>query len=103
MFWDQNGIQVTHKVEISRTLLATKPAIRKHFEDLNDCYGRVHVVSLLKVDFYVFLVNIQKSPSSGEYFLGDGYKQMLSGLNSAVTFTEFDFHAIVGRDNYAKV
>jgi hypothetical protein len=95
LFWEQTGIQMTHKIEISRGPEATLPATRKHLEDLLDRYSHIHIVSLLKQD-----------PTSSESALGNSFKGTISSLtdlNDSVKFSSFDFNAIIGRDNYANV
>lgn len=95
MFWEQTGIQVTHKITISRGLEAAYPALKKHFGELNSRYQNVHVVNLLS-----------QKETSGEFQLGDIFRKAILKLGSEtdkVEYTSFDYHSIVGRENYSKV
>ncbi|KAJ3043130.1 inositol polyphosphate 5-phosphatase [Rhizophlyctis rosea] len=95
LFWEQTGVQMTHKVAISRGPESTLPAARKHFEELKERYERIHIVNLLS----------QKENSS-ECTLSEAYRlcvSRLTDLNDVISFTGFDFHAIVKRDNYEKL
>lgn len=91
LFWEQTGIQLSHRVEMARSLEAT----RKHIEEMLERYNRIHVVNLLKQD-----------PWSNEFALYNSYKSALGkfqDLRDVVAYTEFDFSAIVKRDNYERV
>lgn len=94
-FWEQNGIQVTHKIDITRGSEATIPAAKKHFEDLIERYNQIHVVNLLKQDL-----------NSNEYALSEAYRSCTTAmkeLRDVVVFQCFDFHAIIGRENYGRL
>ena len=95
MFWEQTGLQVTHKITISRGMEAAYPAFRKHFEELIRRYSHVHVVNLLS-----------QKDTSGEFQLGDIFRQAVSKFaaeTGKIEYTPFDYHAIVGRDSYHRV
>ncbi|KAJ3019737.1 inositol polyphosphate 5-phosphatase [Thoreauomyces humboldtii] len=95
VFWEQTGIQMTHKVTISRGAESSAPATRKHFEELIARYSKVHVANLLG----------QKDGSS-EQILSDLFRQgiqKMPDLSENITYTEFDFHAVVKRDGYEKL
>ena len=81
LFWEQDGVQIGgHRVDFSRHVLASAPALRRHFDDLTLRYGPVRVVSLL-------------SQRGGEQPLADAYRRALTALGSPlVRQTAFDFH-----------
>lgn len=92
VFWEQTGIQVTHKVEISRGFESTAPAIKKHFDELMARYGNVHIVDLLG----------QKEATS-ECALSQAYKGHVDKLKqrgAPMFMTCFDFHAYCKNNNY---
>lgn len=67
----------------------------KTVKELKERYERIHIVNLLS----------QKENSS-ECTLSEAYRlcvSRLTDLNDVISFTGFDFHAIVKRDNYEKV
>ena len=95
VFWEQTGLQVTHKITISRGMEAAFPAFKKHFQELISRYSHVHVVNLLS-----------QKDTSGEYHLGDIFRQAVSKLaveTDKIEYTPFDYHAVVGRDGYGRV
>jgi hypothetical protein len=95
VFWEQTGLQVTHKITISRGVEAAYPAFKKHFEQLLGRYSHIHVVNLLSLQ-----------NNSGEFQLGNLFRQGISKLASEtqnIEYTSFDYHSIVGRDNYNRV
>ncbi|TPX69671.1 hypothetical protein SpCBS45565_g02245 [Spizellomyces sp. 'palustris'] len=95
VFWEQTGIQMTHKVTISRGAESSAPATRKHFEELISRYNKIHVINLLG----------QKDGSS-EQMLSELFRQSISkmiDLSDALAYTEFDFHAIIKRDGYERL
>jgi hypothetical protein len=95
LFWEQVGIQVSHKITIARGVESTLPATQKHFEELKARYSHVHVVNLLG-----------QKDTSGEFPLSESYRlavAKLKGMGEAVVFTPFDFHSIVKRDNYERL
>jgi hypothetical protein len=89
VFWEQTGIQISHRIEITRSQEATRPVVSKHFsviqfnphnKDMYQSYENVHVVHLLKND-----------PASSEFLLSELYKTHLSQLN--IPYSHFDFHS----------
>ncbi|KAI8916567.1 SacI homology domain-containing protein [Powellomyces hirtus] len=95
VFWEQTGIQMTHKVTISRGAESAAPATRKHFEELITRYNKIHVANLLG----------QKDGSS-EQVLSELFRQgvaKMTDLSDIVAYTEFDFHAIVKREGYEQL
>jgi hypothetical protein len=95
LFWEQTGVQVSHKVNISRGLETTIHATRRHFEDLIDSYSSIQIVNLLS-----------QVPTSPEYELSVAYKtavNQLAEMHNALKFYGFDFHSIVKRDQYHMV
>ncbi|KAJ3137131.1 inositol polyphosphate 5-phosphatase [Geranomyces variabilis] len=95
VFWEQTGIQMTHKVTISRGAESSAPATRKHFEELVSRYNRIHVVNLLS----------QKEGSS-EQVLSDLFRQgiaKMTDMSDVLAYTEFDFHAIIKKDGYERL
>jgi hypothetical protein len=95
VFWEQTGLQVTHKITISRGVEAAYPAFKKHFEELIGRYSNIHVVNLLS-----------QKDSSGEFQLGNLFRQAISKLSvetKQIEYTSFDYHSIVGRENYNRV
>lgn len=50
IFWAQNGLAVgKHRVELTRSFNATKPAFMRHIQKMYDTYGVLLIVSLLSV------------------------------------------------------
>ena len=95
MFWEQTGIQVTHKITISRGMEAAFPALRKHFQEMIERYNLVHVVNLLS-----------QKDVSGEYQLGEMFRKAISKISAEtdkIILTPFDYHAIIKRDSYNRV
>jgi hypothetical protein len=100
VYWEQTGIQVTHKLNITRPPETTAPAVKKHIVELLSRYPKIHVVNLLK----------QNDTSSQECILGDMFRTHVhqlcrdeSRFGDNVKFTNFDFHATVKRDSYEKL
>ena len=80
-----------------RGIEATLPAIQKHFENLVDRYEIVHIINLLKQS---------GEGTSSESNLGEMYKRIVHSIDEFVGFvyyTGFDFHKIIGRDNYERL
>ncbi|KAJ3271167.1 inositol polyphosphate 5-phosphatase [Terramyces sp. JEL0728] len=95
LFWEQTGMQVQHKVKISRGKESTIHSTKKHFDELADLYQHIQIVSLLS-----------ESQSSPEYELGKTYKEIVESLEvfpNHVQFFSFDFHAIVKRDQFDRL
>ncbi|GAQ46767.1 SacI domain and endonuclease/exonuclease/phosphatase family protein [Aspergillus niger] len=91
IFWEQatGFLPGQQKIEITRSVEATKHAFDKHFRSLELDYGAIHVVNLLS------------ELKSGEYSLTARFRNHLqnSPLNkhssdhTLLQVTEFDFHA----------
>ncbi|CAG8508862.1 9469_t:CDS:10 [Ambispora gerdemannii] len=94
VFWEQQGIQVIgHKVQISRGADATQPAVERHFTDLANRYGELHIINLL-------------GPKEGEALLAKEYHNQIDILKSngtQVLITDFDFNTICKNANYENV
>lgn len=98
VFWEQDATQLTlgnPKVQITRLTEATTGVFKKHFDQIEDRYGGVHVVNLL-------------SRKSGERELLERYSQHIDIYNKAegekkqIHLTEFDFHAQTKNGNYSQ-
>lgn len=95
VFWEQAPglLPGQQKISITRSAEATQPAFNKHFEDLEQNYGAVHVVNLLS----------ENKPGEAEltnlYQYGvrhcslSGYGSKESRDHRLLKETEFDFHA----------
>lgn len=95
VFWEQAAglLPNQQKITITRSSDGTQPAFDKHFADLEQAYGAVHVVNLLSVTkpgelelTSLYRHGIHHCPLSRP---GDGQSRDHSLLRS----TEFDFHA----------
>ncbi|KAI8833275.1 SacI homology domain-containing protein [Chytriomyces cf. hyalinus JEL632] len=86
VFWEQTGVQVTHRLDLSRGFEATSGAFRKHFENLNKQYGSVHVINLLS-----------NKEGSAESILVNEYVRHVNQYVSLgpVHYTHFDYHSYV--------
>ncbi|OWB61676.1 phosphatidylinositol phosphate phosphatase activity protein [[Candida] boidinii] len=84
VFWEQDTALISPKVQIKRSFDATQPIFEKHFQNLNNKYGPVHIVNLL-------------STKPNEKLLSNCYKDHFIDLNDkkpdTVILTEFDFHS----------
>lgn len=97
LFWEQVGLQVTqHKIDIARGMESTLPCCKKHFHDIMGRYGSIHILNLLG-----------QRETSPEFQLRELYhtavKTLSSELPKPLVYTEFDFNAIIKRDNYERV
>lgn len=95
VFWEQSAglLPGQQKIQITRSLDATQPAFDKHFRDLEQKYGVVHVLNLLS------------ETKPGEVDLTNSYRYHVrhSSLNESaangntdrqlIRETEYDFHA----------
>ncbi|GAA5848524.1 hypothetical protein JCM8547_004539 [Rhodosporidiobolus lusitaniae] len=87
VFWEEGGGQpFAPKITITRPIEASLPAFVRHFEDLLEHYGKVHIINLL-------------ANKEGEAALTSSYTSHLSAasqldenLDRSVSLTEFDFH-----------
>lgn len=95
VFWEQAAglIPGQQKITVTRSRDGTQPAFDKHFEDLEQAYGAVHVLNLLsetkpgEVELsQLYRYGIQHCPLSRP-----GEKQ--SRDHSLLRETEYDFHA----------
>ncbi|KAG0254428.1 inositol polyphosphate 5-phosphatase [Actinomortierella ambigua] len=95
VFWEQQGLQLmAHKIQLSRGTDATKPAVRRHFEELINRYEDVHIVDLLGIK------------DSGELTLSQEYRRQVEALGPLlqhVHMTKFDYHSQVKGGNYDQV
>ncbi|KAH6581761.1 hypothetical protein BASA60_002254 [Batrachochytrium salamandrivorans] len=96
VFWEQTGVQVSHKVVLSRGSESAQPAAVKHFEELVRLYSAVQIVNLLA-----------QSPTSPEYALTESYRTAVALLPretaDSVLYSTFDFHAVIKRDQYERL
>ena len=87
VFWEQQGLQTFgQRIQLTRPH-ASQPSFDKHFADLVEEYGAVHVINLL-------------GTKENESILSNAYAQHLHAARTAVFgndigMTHFDFHAIV--------
>ncbi|KAG9323780.1 hypothetical protein KVV02_000833 [Mortierella alpina] len=93
VFWEQQGLQLaSHKIQLSRGPEATKPAVRRHFEELIQKYEDVHILDLLG------------SKDQGEVTLSQEYRTQVEDLGSQILknlhMTRFDYHSQVKGGNY---
>ncbi|KAF9418226.1 inositol polyphosphate 5-phosphatase [Podila epigama] len=96
VFWEQQGLQLaSHKIQLSRGTEATKPAVRRHFEELVQKYEDVHIIDLLGIK------------DQGEMTLSQEYKNQIKSITSPLLdhlhMTKFDFHSEVKGGNYDQV
>ncbi|KAL2313383.1 Phosphoinositide 5-phosphatase [Schizosaccharomyces pombe] len=83
IFWEQEGVQMFgQKIDITRSLEATRAAFEKHFTSLIEEYGPVHIINLL-------------GTGSGERSLSERLRQhiQLSPEKDLIHLTEFDYHS----------
>ncbi|KAL5530111.1 SYJ1 [Sanghuangporus sanghuang] len=87
LFWEQQGLQTFgQRIQLTRPH-ASQPSFDKHFADLVEEYGAVHVINLL-------------GTKENEAILSNAYAQHLHAARTAVFgndigMTHFDFHAVV--------
>ncbi|KAI1176923.1 SacI homology domain-containing protein [Nemania sp. FL0916] len=95
VFWEQSAglIPGQQKISITRSADGTQPAFNKHFEDLEQAYGAVHVVNLLSEAkpgeaelTQLFHYGIQHCPLSRP-------NQSNSSDHALLRGTDYDFHA----------
>jgi hypothetical protein len=95
VFWEQQGLQLTsHKIQLSRGSGATKPAVRRHFEDLIQQYEDVHILDLLG------------TKDQGEITLSQEYKSQVEDLGPLLQhlhMTKFDYHSQIKGGNFDQV
>lgn len=102
VFWEQatNLVPGQQKITITRSKEGTQPAFDKHFKELEQAYGAVHIVNLLS------------ATKPGEFDLTERYRNGIqhSALNKVsgddrqdlqmLRETEFDFHAETKQTGY---
>ncbi|KAG0354337.1 inositol polyphosphate 5-phosphatase [Podila minutissima] len=96
VFWEQQGLQLaSHKIQLSRGAEATKPAVRRHFEELINKYEDVHIIDLLG------------TKDQGEMTLSQEYKNQVQSIGPPLLdhlhMTRFDYHSQVKGGNYDQV
>lgn len=92
VFWEQDASLMSATINITRSAEATQPAFNKHFDQLVQKFGIVHVVNLL-------------ANKSGEIDLSERYKQHIIAakhLKGSLRWTWFDFHAEVAARGYSQ-
>lgn len=92
IFWEQDANILSAKINITRSTEATQPAFNRHFEQLVQKFGIVHVVNLL-------------ANKPGEIDLTERYRQHIlssRNLKGSLGLTEFDFHAEVASRGYSQ-
>ncbi|OLY85699.1 Inositol-1,4,5-trisphosphate 5-phosphatase 1 [Smittium mucronatum] len=100
------GIQIgSHKVQLSRSVDACIPAIKKHFGELISDYGRVHIINLVKSNLNGNFADIKSinmdyiniGTNMGEIELGICYEYALQklGLEKCIGYTGYNFHEMV--------
>ncbi|KAJ3095525.1 inositol polyphosphate 5-phosphatase, partial [Phlyctochytrium planicorne] len=93
VFWEQNGIQVPQKIEITRSPDAVLSPFLKHIEEVKARYGGIHAINLLS-----------RKEGSGESILTEAFKlnvEKAEYKGVKIQYTSFDFHAVVkGGSNY---
>ncbi|RKP02322.1 hypothetical protein CXG81DRAFT_17988 [Caulochytrium protostelioides] len=95
LFWQQTGIQVNHKITITRDLDGSMNAVQKHFAELTARYGFVQIVNLLS-----------QKEASQEALIGACYHQAVTSLpihDRDVFYYEWDFHHHVGKNSYERL
>lgn len=85
----------SHKIQLSRGSEATKPAARRHFEELIQQYEDVHILDLLG------------TKDQGEITLSQEYKGQVENLaqlfKQHLHMTKFDYHSQVKGGNHEQV
>ncbi|KAI7819682.1 Endonuclease/exonuclease/phosphatase [Gamsiella multidivaricata] len=95
VFWEQEGLQLaSHKIQLSRGSEATKPAVRRHFEELIQKYEDIHILDLLG------------TKDQGEITLSQEYRSQVEDLGPLLRhlhMTRFDYHSQVKGGNYEQI
>ncbi|KAI8608948.1 Endonuclease/exonuclease/phosphatase [Chytriomyces sp. MP71] len=90
VFWEQTGVQMTHRVEFSRGFEATALAFDRHFQNLRERYGDVHIVNLLST-----------KEGSAEQSLSRQYNGHVNEYSHGlVHYTAFDYHEYVKQSGH---
>lgn len=118
LFWEQDPQLLSAKIAFTRSLEATRPAFVKHFENLFDRFGSVHIIDLLgsptgsrgsSARGSVASVQTSSSGSSApppqqlgtvsEADLSLRYQSLAEGVPN-LCYTHFDFHKEVAGVGY---
>ena len=90
LFWEQKGI--TANVRLNRSLEATKPAFKKHFDDMKKDYHRV------------ICVNLMSAKKKSEHSLTEQFEQLIQETQlNGVKYEFFDFHYACKAQKYENV
>lgn len=93
VFWEQDANLLGSKLSLTRSFEATQPAFRRHYDQLTDRFGAVHIVNLLS------------SSKLGEADLCKAYRNHVREQDAqfaqAVRYTHFDFHREVSNQGYS--
>lgn len=93
VFWEQDANLLGSKLTLTRSFEATEPAFRRHYDQLTDRFGAVHIVNLLS------------SSKLGESDLSKAYRSHVREQGpqfaQAVRYTHFDFHKEVSSLGYS--
>lgn len=87
VFWEQQGVQIgPPNIQITRAPLATQPSFDRHFENLIENYGMIHVVNLLS-----------SREGSSELLLTDAYEYHSNNSyhSEKISFSSFDLNKIL--------
>lgn len=91
VFWEQQGVQIgPPNIQISRAPLATQPSFDRHFENIIENYGLIHVVNLLST-----------REGSVELLLTDAYEYHLNNCPNSeqIGFTSFDLNKTLQKND----
>ena len=89
IFWEQQGLQLgTPKIQITRAPLATQPSFDRHFENMIDNYGLIHIINLLTA-----------KEGSIELLLTNAYEYHTnnSEYSDQLSFTSFDLNKALNK------
>ncbi|KAJ1962758.1 Inositol-1,4,5-trisphosphate 5-phosphatase 1 [Dipsacomyces acuminosporus] len=118
VFWTQDGFQIgSHRVQITRSSIASLPATKRHFADLLDRYKRVNIVNLLHVHGNASREGVgfeeaadatlsSYGAGSSEADLGQLYKQQVRAMglpSSLVAYTSYDYNNEVRGGQFDRV
>lgn len=95
LFWEQTGIQMTHKITIARGLESSLPSFGKHMGTILDRYKQICIINLLS-----------QKPQSNEQQLSELFERALHNspnIEERTQYVNYDFHSIVKRDGYDQV
>lgn len=82
VFWEQSGMQITsHRIRLSRSAFATKPALYRHLSTELRHHNGLHILNLL-------------SEKGDEKLLRDSYHEQVkeSPWSNTIRWTDIDFH-----------